>query len=159
MRDLLLPRRRFVRPSAVLLGLIVVGLMSVPARAKAPVDPTRLYALETAGTSVEVQAGAQGTFVLHVRPGADAYISPKTPLSLVLEGEGVTFAQTRLGLKDVSAGGPVEGSDAVTPRFEVPFQATTPGSAHIRAKLTFFLCTASSCLRQVRELDLPVRVN
>ena len=146
------------RSSGVLLGLVLVGLWGVTAQAEAPVEPTRLYALETAGTSTEVKVGGTGTFVLRIQPGEEAYISPRTPLSLVVEGEGVAFEKTRLGLADVTSGGPVEGSDSVTPRFDVPFQVTAPGTARIQAKLTFFLCTRSSCIRQVRDIELPVQV-
>lgn len=153
-----LPALPTTRSMGVLLGLALVGLWSVPSHAEAPSDPTRLYALETTGTSTEVKAGGSGTFVLRIKPEGEAYISPSTPLSLVLGGEGVTFGKTRLGLADVASGGPVEGSDSVTPHFEVPFDVTAPGSARIRAQLTFFLCTRSSCIRQVREIELPVRV-
>ncbi|HLT30343.1 MAG TPA: hypothetical protein VK013_09895 [Myxococcaceae bacterium] len=153
------PAHARARWSGVLLALALVSVWPVATRAEALAHPERHYAVETTGTSTRVKAGEAGTFVLRVQAHGDAYISPRTPLSLVLGGEGVTFEQSRLGLADVSAGGPVEGSDSVTPRFDVPFRVSGQGPARIEAKLTFFLCTPSSCTRQVRDISVPIRAD
>lgn len=134
----------------------VLLLLSTSALAE-EVDPQTLYSLETGKSSGELKKGETGRFVLELVPSEGAYISASTPFRLVLEGDKVKPASSTLRIQDAQQG-PASTPPQPVARFEVPLVAEAVGEGSVRAKVTFFICTSTLCLRQERELTVQVKV-
>ncbi|NVJ07827.1 hypothetical protein HUW63_21600 [Myxococcus sp. AM001] len=146
-------RRRRLSSLAALLAAVTC---SAPVLA-ADVDPASLYEVSTEGTSTQVKAGEQGTFVLAIKTKAGAHVSDEAPLKLEVKGSQVTPAKEKLVLAD-SVAKKAQGQDFVDPRFEVPFTTAAAGKGTVDAKLVFFICTEKLCARQQKTFSLPVEV-
>ncbi|MCY1035459.1 hypothetical protein OV207_28715 [Corallococcus sp. BB11-1] len=138
------------------LATLLLTLVSAPVLAQ-DVDPATLYEVTTEGTSTQVKAGGQGTFVLAIKSKAGAHVSDEAPLKLELKGTQLTPAQKTLTLEQ-SVAKKAQGQPYVDPRFEVPFTAATAGKGTLDATLTFFICTEKICARQKKTFSLPVEV-
>ncbi|CAM4283301.1 protein-disulfide reductase DsbD family protein [Corallococcus soli] len=138
------------------LATLLLTLVSAPVLAQ-DVDPATLYEVTTEGTSTQVKAGGQGTFVLAIKSKAGAHVSDEAPLKLELKGTQLTPAQKTLTLEQ-SVAKKAQGQQYVDPRFEVPFTAATAGKGTLDATLTFFICTEKICARQKKTFSLPVEV-
>ncbi len=136
---------------AVLAAAVAAG----PARAADPGgEAARSYRLETAGTTQSLKVGEKGKLVLSIEPlEPGIHIHPQAPLKIRLEASaGLKLAKAQLG-----------HADAVDPkaagrRFEVPFTATAAGKQEGRATLDFFVCSDTWCVKQARQVTLPVDV-
>ena len=132
-------------------------LLSTAARAADP-DPRTLYALDTRESSRSVKSGQRGRFVLELSPKDGAYLSPATPFRLELTGDRIDIDARPLRLQDASRSPASDPPDAKV-RFEVPFVAGAKGEGSVSASVTFFICTATLCLRQVRTVRADVTVD
>ncbi len=148
----MLHRRRLSSMAALLAAVTCFA----PALA-AEVDPASLYEVSTEGTSAQVKAGEQGTFVLAIKSKAGAHVSDEAPLKLEVKGVRLTPAKEKLALSD-SVAKKAEGQEFADPRFEVPFTAAAAGKGSVDARLTFFICTEKICARQQKTFSLPVEV-
>jgi hypothetical protein len=111
------------------------------------------YRLETAGTTQALKAGEKGTLVLSIVPLAKVHVHPQAPLKITLESTpGLKLEKTSLGKAD-----PVDPK-ADGRRFEVPFLAQAAGKQEARAKVDFFICSDQWCVKQVRDVAVPVDV-
>jgi hypothetical protein len=146
------PFRRLPKLAPLLLSLVAAPVLAQD------VDPATLYEVSTEGTSAQVKAGGQGTFVLAIKSKAGAHVSDEAPLKLELSGKQVTPAQKTL-TREQSVAKKAPGQAFVDPRFEVPFTAAAAaGKGTVDATLTFFICTEKICARQKKTLSLPVEV-
>ena len=136
-------------------AVLAAALAAVPARAADPgSDAARSYRLETAGSTNALKVGQKGKLVLSIEPlQPKIHIDPRAPLKIRLEASaGLELAKAQLG-----------HADAVDPkaggrRFEVPFTATAAGKQEGRATLDFFICSDTWCVKQARQVNLPVDV-
>ncbi len=131
------------------------ALLAAPlARAADPsAEAARSYRIDTAGSTGQLAKGAKGTLVLSIVPLAKVHVHPQAPLKITLESTpGLKLAKTTLGKAD-----PVDPS-ADGRRFEVPFVADAAGKQEARAKLDFFICSDQWCVKQVKDVVVPVDV-
>jgi hypothetical protein len=111
------------------------------------------YAIDTAGSTQRLAPGAQGKLVFTIHPRGEWHVDPRTPLRIDLSAPaGLALEKTRLGKKDAVT------PNAEAPRFEAPFTAVSAGTHEARAKLDFFVCSKTACVKQVREVSVPVTV-
>lgn len=139
------------------LAAAVVAFGCTQVHAEGQPDPSTLYELSTEGSSTQVKAGEQGTFVLSIKTKSGSHVSDEAPLKLELKGTQLTPAQEKLAMKDSVAKKPA-GQAFADPRFEVPFKATSAGQGTVEARLTFFICSEQLCARQQKTLSVPVQV-
>ncbi len=113
-------------------------------------DEPDLYDITTEGSTTALKAGAKGNVVIAFRLKPGAHLSDEAPMKIELSSAQATLAKKTLTLADAKKKG--------EPRFEVGFTPTAPGPASIDAKLTFFVCTDTRCLRQTKALSVAVEV-
>jgi hypothetical protein len=140
-----------MRPLALVLALLAAPL----ARAADPAADAaaRSYRIDTGGTTRELKAGAAGTLVLAIVPLEKTHVHPQAPLKILLDStKGLALAKTQLGHKDAV------DPKAEGPRFEVPFTASAAGRQEAHAKVDFFICSDQWCVKQTRDVVVPVVV-
>jgi hypothetical protein len=131
---------------------VALALASAPlARADPAADAARSYRIETDGTTERVAVGKPGKLVLSIVPIQKVHVDPRAPLKITLAATpGVNLSKTSLGKAD-----PVD-LEADGRRFEVPFVAEKAGKHEANAKLEFFVCSDSWCVKQVREVTVAL---
>ncbi len=135
------------------LAALALLAAAAAARADAASDAAQSYRIETAGTTTSVAVGKPGKIVLSIVPVTKVHVDPRAPLKITLEASpGVALARTSLGK-----------GDAVDPksegrRFEIPFTAEKAGKHEAKADLDFFICSDQWCVKQVRDVTVPVDV-
>jgi hypothetical protein len=137
------------------LVLALVGSAFAPAARAADVgaEAARSYRIETEGSTRELKPGASGVLVLAIVPLEKTHVHPQAPLKIALDAtEGLSLGKTQLGHKDA-----VDPS-AEGPRFKVPFTASRAGKQEARAKVDFFICSDQWCVKQTRDVVVPVSV-
>jgi hypothetical protein len=141
---------RKLAPLALLAALAAPAL----ALAKEPGDDAaRGYLIETGDSTASLATGERGKLVLVIRAQGSWHVDPRTPLKVDLVAPaGLQLEKTRLGKKDVV------DPKSESPRLEAPFTAAAAGRHDVRAKLDFFVCSADACVKQVREVAIPVTV-
>lgn len=120
-------------------------------------DVSGLYAIDTAGTTATVKAGASGTLAIEVKAKGDAHISDEAPLKLDVTSASLTFAKSKFTRAD-STTQPTASVKYPNPKFAVAFTANTAGAATAEADLTFFVCTENLCARQKKKIVVPITV-
>jgi hypothetical protein len=116
-------------------------------------DASRGYSIETGDSTASLAKGQQGKLVLVIQAKGAWHVDPRTPLKVDLVAPaGLQLERSRLGKKDVV------DPKAESPRLEAPFTAAAAGQHDVRAKLDFFVCSAEACVKQVREVTIPVTV-
>jgi hypothetical protein len=142
------------RTSLALAVVSAAALAAPPARAADPSsEAAKSYRIDTAGTTQQLAAGAKGTLVLSIVPLAKVHVHPEAPLKISLGATpGLKLEKTTLGKAD-----PVDPK-ADGRRFEVPFVALAAGKQEARAKLDFFVCSDQWCVKQVKDVTVPVDV-
>ncbi len=137
-----------------LLALLFAVSLAPLARAdEAAAEAARSYRIETEGTTHSVKAGAGGVLVLTIVPLNGTHVHPQAPLKIALQATpGLSLSRSQLGHKDAVQ------PKADGPRFEVPFTAARAGKEEARAKVDFFICSDKWCVKQTRDLSLPVEV-
>jgi hypothetical protein len=129
-------------------------LAAPPARASDPsAEAAKSYRIDTAGSTQQLATGGKGTLVLSIVPLTKVHVHPQAPLKITLDATpGLKLAKTTLGKAD-----PVD-PNAEGRRFEVPFVAEAAGTQEARAKLDFFICSDQWCVKQVKDVTVPVVV-
>jgi hypothetical protein len=141
-----------IRTSA---AVALAALLAAPfARASDPsAEAAKSYRIDTAGSTQQLASGGKGTLVLSIVPLAKVHVHPQAPLKITLDATpGLKLAKTTLGKAD-----PVD-PNAEGRRFEVPFVAQAAGRQEARAKLDFFICSDQWCVKQVKDVTVPVDV-
>jgi hypothetical protein len=133
-------------------ALALVVLAAGPARADPAAEAAQSYRIDTAGSTTELKAGERGTFVVAIVPAEKIHVHPQAPLRIVVESEGLSLEKRSLGHKDAV------DPKAEGPRFEVPFAAPAAGRHEVKAKLAFFICSDAWCVKQARDVTVPVTV-
>jgi hypothetical protein len=137
------------------LALALAALVGAPLAAAG--DPSaeaaKSYRIDTAGSTQQLASGAKGTLVLSIVPLAKVHVHPQAPLKITLDATpGLKLEKTTLGKAD-----PVDAT-AEGRRFEVAFVAQAAGRQEARAKLDFFICSDQWCVKQVKDVTVPVDV-
>jgi hypothetical protein len=137
-----------------LLIALAALMFAAPAIAADPgADAANGYAIDTAGSTQKLAPGARGKLVFTIHPRGAWHVDPRTPLRIDLTAPaGLELEKQRLGKKDAV------GPKADAPRFEAAFTAVEPGTHEAKAKLDFFVCSDTACVKQVREVSIPVTV-
>jgi hypothetical protein len=136
-----------------LLTLLALALAAPALAADPGADAANGYAIDTAGSTQKLAAGSKGKLVFTIHPRGAWHVDPRTPLRIDLSAPaGLTLEKERLGKKDAVT------PKAEAPRFEAAFTAVSPGTHVAKAKLDFFVCSADACVKQVREVSVPVTV-
>ncbi len=135
-------------------ALAAAALLGAPAGAADPsAEAAGSYRIDTAGSTERLARGGKGTLVLSIVPLAKVHVHPDAPLKITLDATpGLKLAKTTLGKAD-----PVDPK-ADGRRFEVPFVAEGAGKQEARAKLDFFICSDKWCVKQVKDVVVPVDV-
>lgn len=139
---------------AIIFSMALLGSFA----ALAAEDMAHLYEVTTQGSSEKLKAGEQGKFVLEIKTKDGAYVSEEAPLKLAVTGQKVKPGKDKLTMADSVAKKSADQKHA-NPKFEVPVTGEAQGKGAVDAKLTFFLCTEKSCLRQQKNVSVPVEVN
>jgi hypothetical protein len=137
------------------IAFALAALVAAPlARAADPAaEAAASYRIDTAGSTRSLAAGEKGTLVLSIVPLAKVHVHPQAPLKITLDATpGLKLAKASLGKAD-----PVDPK-AEGRRFEVPFVAQAAGRQEARAKLDFFICSDQWCVKQVKDVTVPVDV-
>jgi len=139
---------------ALLLSLLVALALPAGARAAdAAGEATKSYRIETEGSTRELANGASGKLHLAIVPLNGTHVHPAAPLKIALSGTaGLKLSKETLGHKDAI------DPRAEGPRFEVPFTAAQVGAQEARAQLDFFICSEQWCVKQSRDVTVPVNV-
>ena len=136
-----------------LAALVALAAAPLAVAADPAGDAAKSYRIETTGTTQQLKAGEKGTFVISIVPLEKVHVHPQAPLKIALEATpGLKLEKTSLGKAD-----PVDPK-AEGRRFEVPFVAEAAGKQEARAKLDFFICSDQWCVKQVKDVAVPVDV-
>lgn len=123
------------------------------ARAEDPAsEAAKSYRIETEGTTAALGAGEKGTLVVAIVPVGKVHVHPQAPLKITLLSQGLELAKTTLGHADAV------DPKADGPRFRVPFVARKAGTQEVKANVDFFICSDRWCVKQVKDLAIPVKV-
>ncbi len=121
--------------------------------AEAGADAAQSYRLDTEGTTRQLPAGGAGKLVVAIVPAKGTHVHPAAPLKITLSATpGLKLSREQLGHADAV------DPKAEGPRFEVPFTATAAGAQEARAKVDFFICSETWCVKQSRDLSVSVAV-
>ncbi len=116
-------------------------------------EAARSYRVDTQGSTKALPPGGKGTLVVAIVPLAEkVHVHPQAPLKITLESAGLELAKTSLGHADAV------DPKADGPRFEIPFVARKAGAQGAKANLDFFICSDRWCVKQVKDLAIPVKV-
>ena len=132
----------------------VLGLAATSARGDdLAARAERTYSIETARSTATLAVGARGAVVVVIRCGEPGvHVQTQAPLKVSATATpGLALAKDRLGWKD--ARGPPEALE-----LELAVTASKPGPQEARVRLDFYLCSKSWCVRQEREVVVPVVV-
>jgi hypothetical protein len=118
------------------------------------VDAAKSYRIVTDGSTKAAKVGEHGKLVLLIEPTVPKiHVNAEAPLQIKLEAPaGLKLEKSELGHKDAVK----PGADA--PRFEVPFTAVAAGKQEARAAMRFYICSDTWCVRQARDVAIPVDV-
>ena len=130
----------------------VLAVATLARAADPAADAAQSYRIDTSGSTTQLKAGGKGTLVLAIVPVQKVHVHPQAPLKIALESKGLQLEKSALGHQDAV------DPNAEGPRFEVPFAATQRGKQEARAKLDFFICSDQWCVKQVRDVVVPVAV-
>jgi hypothetical protein len=140
---------------AFLLSLVAALLIPVGGTRAADVgsEAARSYRIETEGSTRELASGGSGKLLLTIVPLNGTHVHPAAPLKIALSGTpGLKLSKQTLGHKDAI------DPKAEGPRFEVPFTAAAAGAQEAHAKVDFFICSDQWCVKQSRDVTIPVDV-
>jgi hypothetical protein len=133
---------------------VILGLLAVRAHADDLAErAARSYAVDVSGSTTELAVGGRGVLLIAIHPQPGVHVQSQAPLRLTLSASpGLALARDRLAWPDAVL------PNADSPRFEVAFTASAPGPQAARARLEFFVCSSTWCVKQEREVALPVTV-
>lgn len=136
------------------LVVAALALLAVPpARGADPAsEAASSYRIDVESSTKAVPVGGKGTLVLAILPLAKVHVHPQAPLKITIESAGLEVAKASLGHQDAV------DPKAEGPRFEVPFVARRAGRQDAKAKVDFFICSDQWCVKQVKDVTIPVLV-
>jgi hypothetical protein len=141
--------RAFLLSLPIALAVLAAGARAADAGSEA----ARSYRVETEGTTRRLANGASGKLVLTIVPLNGTHVHPAAPLKIALSGTpGLKLSKDLLEHKDAV------DPKAEGPRFEVPFTVSQAGAQEARAKVDFFICSDQWCVKQSRDVTVPVDV-
>ena len=139
------------------LATLGVAFASTLACAAEP-DAASLYQVSTEGSTSKLKAGERGKLVISIEAKGEAHVSDEAPLRIELKSKDAKLEKEKLTLAD-SLTKRAPNGEYPSPKFEVAFTPSAQGKTSVEAKMTFFICTAKLCMRQTKDLVLPVEVN
>jgi len=108
---------------------------------------------DIAKTEPKVTVGAKGAASVTIATKNGWHVNPEAPITLALTPPaGVVIAKTKLARADLAA------STQVSARFDVPFEASEPGSKVIAAEARFVICQETACKPVKETLSLNIEV-
>lgn len=133
---------------------LAAALAAAPAVAGDPgAEAARSYKLEVTAAPAALAVGGEGTLSVVITPVEKTHVHPQAPLKVTLAATGgLSLAKAALGRGDLA------DPKAEAPRLAAPFKATAAGAQEITAKVDFFICSDQWCVKQVREVKVPVAV-
>ncbi len=141
-----------IRAPAPALAALAVLAAPLARGADLAAEVARSYRIDTEGSTKAVQSGGQGKIVLAIVPIGKVHVHPQAPLKITLQSADLALGKTTLGHRDAL------DPKAEGPRFEVPFTAKKKGRHEAKAKLDFFICSDQWCVKQVKDVAVPVDV-
>lgn len=144
-----------MRHTISLLAALSFATLACAAHAE---DATNFYDVSTEGTTAKLKAGETGKVIISIKARNGAHVSDEAPLKIELTSKQSKLAKDKLTLAD-SLNKKKEGETTYPdPRFEVAFTPSAQGPTTVEAKMVFFICTEKQCMRQTKNLSLPVEV-
>ena len=96
--------------------------------------------------------GESGDVTVAIACESGVHVQRQAPLRVAASASpGLALERARLGWDDVRG-------TRDTPEVRVPVTAAAPGAAEVRLRLQYFACSEEWCVRQERELVVPVAV-
>ena len=135
--------------------VLAAALLAVPVLAADPgAEAAKAYTIDTSGSTATVKAGEQGKLAVTIKPTAAGWhVHPQAPMKVKFEAPPtVKLAKAELGRKDLP------DPKAEQPRFETSFVASAAGAQDAKATVDFFVCSDTACVKQVRTVPIPVKV-
>lgn len=135
-------------------ALLIAALFAGTALAQSATEAAQGYTLEAGASPSTVKVGEAGKVSIVIRPKAPTWhVHPQAPLKVQLNAPaGLELERRDLGRKDVA------DPKAEALRFESPFVATAAGRQLVQAKVDFFICSDKACVKQVKDVAVPVTV-
>lgn len=96
-------------------------------------------------------AGKKSVVTVEIKLKPGGHFSDGSPMSASLQPANLRIERAELSRTDA-----VVGTDAA--RFDIPVIPVTSGPASLDADLTYYVCTATSCIRENRHLTIPLLV-
>lgn len=115
-------------------------------------DDAKPYAIDVAGTTLQVKTGKEGVLKLQIKPAKGYHVSAEAPLKIALTAPGLALKKKALGHDDASE------KAAAAPKFEVGFGAGESGKRTIEADAMFFVCSETVCEKKTEKLSVDVDV-
>lgn len=113
----------------------------------------RSYTLAPGGPG-RVAVGARGAVIVAIRCEPGVHVQRQAPLRATASASPpLAVAKARLGWEDAR-----DAADGRGVELPVSFTASGPGAAEVRVRLDFFVCSREWCVRQEREVAIPVAV-
>jgi hypothetical protein len=138
-----------MRVAALALALLVPFARGDDLAARA----ARSYALEPRGPG-RVAVGARGSVTVAIRCEPGVHVQRQAPLRATASAPPpIAVAKARLGWEDAR-----DAADGRGVELPVSFTASGPGAAEVRVRVEFFVCSDAWCVRQDREVVVPVEV-
>jgi hypothetical protein len=136
----------------LLVFLAVPGVARADAAADAEAA-SRAYSIELP-KQLELKVGQTAQLRVTVIPNAGAHVSPEAPVSLSASaGTLFDLPQPKLSRAEATT------TAAQGIEFGVPVVGKQKGKAELKASLVFYICVATLCAHQKRELSVPVTVD
>ncbi len=135
---------------------VLFALASGSARADATADldaAAHAYTID-APKKLALRVGETAQVKLAVVPNKGNHVSPEAPVSLT----GTPSAQFELP-KPKLARADSHPTAAEGVEFSLPVTGLAKGQSELKATLSFYICVATLCAHQKRELSVPVEVN
>jgi len=133
----------------------LASLSSSAARADAAADTeaaAHAYSLSST-KELKLKVGESGAVHVEVVPNAGDHVSPEAPVSLSAAAQPV-FDLPKLKLSRADA----KSTAAQGVEFSLPVVGKEKGRAELKAQLSFYICVATLCAHQKREIAVPVQV-
>jgi len=136
-------------------ALAALAIVAAPVRAADPgAEAARAYMVETGASTSAVKVGEPGKLVVVIKPIAPGWhVHPQAPLKIRFDAPAaLKLDKVELSRRDVV------DAKAAEPRFETGFVASQAGAQDAKASVDFFICSDTACVKQVKNVSIPVTV-
>ena len=135
---------------------LAAALVAAPALAAddPAVAAAQAYTIDTSASTATAKVGDAGKLVVVIKPKAPTWhVHPQAPLKIRFEApSSLKLERSELGRRDAV------DPKAEEPRFEAPFVAATAGAQPATARVDFFICSDTACVKQQRSVAIAVAV-